>query len=193
MGHAWMKEVKSSCLYMLYSEHGPCSRSHALSVDLDIFYSMYTFVCYHIATSLTWLTSCSITSRLSPRLVQHHHPPSPLAITSLHQNPPLRKRWQQRKQENEPKQWLSVVWAAGIWFFPLSFIVFYYLSFRSFTTTTTMPLHPPSLTRNMSWTVISSILAPAAPLPPPSLETQDGGGFYSFSGAHHTWRPQMMV
>ena len=144
------------------------------------------------------------------------------------------------------------------WFFPFThcFLLF---KFRPFTTTTTTTLHPPSLTRNVSRRVISSILAPTAPLPPPSLETRDGGGFllffwcpphmmtandglaglfktttttpyslppslevwvggsfppfwplpphcplprlkhereggfYSFSGAHHTWRPQMMV
>ena len=70
--------------------------------------------------------------------------------------------------------------------FPLSFIVFYYLSFRPFTTTTTTPLHPPSLTRNVSRRVISSILAPTTPLPPPLLKTRDGGGFLLFSGAHHT-------
>ena len=52
MGHAQMKVVKSSCLYMLYSEHGPCLCGHALSVDLDFFFSMYTFFCYHIAMSL---------------------------------------------------------------------------------------------------------------------------------------------
>ena len=59
MGHARMKAVKSRCLYMLYSEHGPCLHGHALSVDLDIFLSMYTFVYYHIAMSLHVQLSCN--------------------------------------------------------------------------------------------------------------------------------------
>ena len=45
MGHAQMKAKWLQCLYMLYSEHGPCSHGHAL-LNLDNFFFLHMFEPY---------------------------------------------------------------------------------------------------------------------------------------------------
>ena len=117
-----------------------------------------------VTKTIFGLNSLSCNFKLRTSIIDHHHQPPQLDNNSSDDG-----------FFNRGSRCIR-----GMFFYILFLLL---MSFYLYTSTgyndNESPPHP-SLTRNLSWRGVSSLLLPTMPLPPPSLETQDGGGLQLF-------------